>query len=211
MPSPKPGPRGPCGQQADDGQHDGPGDAVQEIGQVRGVIGEPLQRVRRRVDGEAIGLQPPDDGVPAGDVGPGPCSSTMAGLTEFRPAVPAGRRGSNNGGPAPPVNSRSVTVRIAVAWRGSQVVGLRRTLGVTRIPRGPVDETGVNPAGLTIRQVDAAVVRRRLHERSDRQLMVSVRTVNSHVAAVFGKLGAARRREVAVRVAELSVLDVQDR
>jgi DNA-binding CsgD family transcriptional regulator len=41
--------------------------------------------------------------------------------------------------------------------------------------------------------------------------MVSVRTVNSHVAAVFGKLGAARRREVAVRVAELSVLDVQDR
>jgi len=88
-----------------------------------------------------------------------------------------------------------------------------RTLGVTRIPRGPLVETRVNPAGLTARQVDVLRLLGRGYTNAQiaSQLVVSVRTVDSHVAAVLGKLGAASRREAAARAAELGVLDARDR
>jgi ATP/maltotriose-dependent transcriptional regulator MalT len=88
-----------------------------------------------------------------------------------------------------------------------------RALGVTRIPRGPVDETRVNPAGLTARQVDVLQLLGKGYTNAQiaSQLVVSVRTVDSHVAAVLAKLGAASRREAAARAAELGVLDAQDR
>jgi len=85
--------------------------------------------------------------------------------------------------------------------------GLRR-LGVTRIPRGPVATTRQNPAGLTIRQLE---VLRLLSaglsnpEIADR-LVVSPRTVDSHVAAVFDKLGARTRRDAVARATALGVL-----
>jgi DNA-binding CsgD family transcriptional regulator/tetratricopeptide (TPR) repeat protein len=83
-----------------------------------------------------------------------------------------------------------------------------RAAGETRIPRGPRDETRVNPAGLTARQID---VLRLLGQGCTNaeiasQLVVSVRTVDSHVAAVLGKLGAASRREAVASAAELGVL-----
>ena len=95
----------------------------------------------------------------------------------------------------------------------AKVRGRLRALGVTRIPRGPVEETRVNPAGLTTRQVDVLRLLSKGYTNAQiaSQLVVSVRTVDSHVAAVLGKLGAASRREAAARAAELGVLDAQDR
>ncbi len=85
--------------------------------------------------------------------------------------------------------------------------GLRR-LGIAHVPRGPVGATRQNPAGLTERQVQ---VLRLLSqgctnaEIADR-LVVSTRTVDSHVAAVLAKLGVATRRAAAARAADLGVL-----
>ena len=89
----------------------------------------------------------------------------------------------------------------------------RRRLGITHVPRGPVGATRQNPAGLTERQVQ---VLRLLSqgctnaEIADR-LVVSTRTVDSHVAAVLAKLGVATRRAAAAKAADLGVLDPQAR
>lgn len=74
-----------------------------------------------------------------------------------------------------------------------------RDRGVRNIPRGPSTPTRRNPEGLTERQVD---VLRLLAEGmtnaeiADR-LVVSVRTVDSHVAAILAKLGVGSRVEAA--------------
>jgi ATP/maltotriose-dependent transcriptional regulator MalT len=88
-----------------------------------------------------------------------------------------------------------------------------RALGTTRIPRGPRGETKGNPAGLTARQIDVLRLLGKGYTNTQiaSQLVVSVRTVDSHVAAVLAKLGAASRREAAAYAAELGVLDVENR
>jgi len=93
------------------------------------------------------------------------------------------------------------------------VRGRLRALGVTRIPRGPVGETRANPAGLTARQVDVLRLLGKGYTNAEiaSELVVSVRTVDSHVAAVLSKLGAPTRRAAAARAAELGVLDAGDR
>jgi DNA-binding CsgD family transcriptional regulator/tetratricopeptide (TPR) repeat protein len=85
-----------------------------------------------------------------------------------------------------------------------------RAAGMTRIPRGPRGEARVNPAGLTARQVDVLRLLGQgcTNAQIASQLVVSVRTVDSHVAAVLGKLGAASRQEAA---ADLGVLGPQNR
>ena len=78
-----------------------------------------------------------------------------------------------------------------------------RELGVTRIPRRPTAGTRAHPAGLTRRQADVlALLADGLTnaEIADR-LVVSVRTVDTHVAAILDRLGVRTRREAAVPVA----------
>jgi DNA-binding CsgD family transcriptional regulator/tetratricopeptide (TPR) repeat protein len=83
-----------------------------------------------------------------------------------------------------------------------------RMLGVTRIPRGPTDATRANPAGLTARQVEVlrlladGLTSPQIAER----LVLSVRTVESHVAAVLDKLGAPNRRAAVARATDLGIL-----
>ena len=93
------------------------------------------------------------------------------------------------------------------------VRGRLRALGVPRIPRGPLGETRANPAGLTPRQVDVLRLLGKGYTNAEiaSQLVLSVRTVDSHVAAVLAKLGAPTRRAAAARAAELGVLDAGDR
>jgi len=93
------------------------------------------------------------------------------------------------------------------------VRGRLRALGTTRIPRGPRGETRVNPAGLTTRQVEVLRLLGMGYTNAQiaSQLVVSVRTVDSHVAAVLAKLGAASRREAAASAAQLGVLDAENR
>jgi DNA-binding CsgD family transcriptional regulator/tetratricopeptide (TPR) repeat protein len=74
-----------------------------------------------------------------------------------------------------------------------------RELGVTRIPRRPTADTRAHPAGLTRRQADVlALLADGLTnaEIADR-LVVSVRTVDTHVAAILDRLGVRTRREAA--------------
>ena len=90
--------------------------------------------------------------------------------------------------------------------------GLRR-LGVAHVPRGPVGATRQNPAGLTERQVQVLGLLSQgctNAEIADR-LVISTRTVDSHVAAVLAKLGVATRRAAAARAADLGVLDPEAR
>ncbi len=93
------------------------------------------------------------------------------------------------------------------------LAGLIRTrlksLGVTRIPRGPLAGTRINPGGLTERQLTVVqlLVRGMTNTEIAAELVLSVRTVDSHVAAALDKLGARSRKDAAVRAAELGIVD----
>jgi DNA-binding CsgD family transcriptional regulator len=84
-----------------------------------------------------------------------------------------------------------------------------RDLGVTRVPRRPTAGTRAHPAGLTRRQADVlALLADGLTnaEIADR-LVLSVRTVDTHVAAILDRLGVRTRREAAAVARTLDAAD----
>jgi DNA-binding CsgD family transcriptional regulator len=79
-----------------------------------------------------------------------------------------------------------------------------RRRGTTRVPRGPTPTTRANVGGLTARQLDvlALLADGLTNAAIAERLVLSVRTVDHHVAAVLAKLGATTRRDAVRRAAE---------
>ena len=96
--------------------------------------------------------------------------------------------------------------RLGAAPLARRVRRRLRAHGTARVPRGPAQPTRADPAGLTARQraVLALVAEGLTNAEIAHRLVLSVRTVDSHVAAILLKLGAASRQEAVVQAAALS-------
>jgi len=77
-----------------------------------------------------------------------------------------------------------------------------RELGVTSVPRGPYASTAANPAGLTAREQEVLelVATGLTNAEIASRLFLSEKTVERHMAGIFGKLNVGSRAE-AVRAA----------
>jgi DNA-binding NarL/FixJ family response regulator len=76
------------------------------------------------------------------------------------------------------------------------------------VPRGPLAETRANPAGLTARQLEvlALLAEGLTNAEIAARLVVSIRTVDHHVAAVLARLGVDTRRAAGRRAADMGIL-----
>jgi DNA-binding CsgD family transcriptional regulator len=81
--------------------------------------------------------------------------------------------------------------------------------GVSGVPRGPTRATRENPFGLTPRQMDVLghMAEGMTNAEIADRLFVSSRTVDHHVSAILGKLGAATRAEAVVIGGEAGLFD----
>ena len=84
-----------------------------------------------------------------------------------------------------------------------------RELGITRVPRRPTADTRAHPAGLTRRQADvlALIADGLTNAEIADELVLSVRTVDTHVGAILDRLGVRSRREAA---SVARTLDLED-
>ncbi len=86
-----------------------------------------------------------------------------------------------------------------------RVRGELRERGTRSIPRGPSAPTRHNPAGLTGRQVEVLrlVAEGLTNAQIAERLVLSVRTVDTHVAAILAKLDVPSRQDAARRASEV--------
>ncbi|GIJ72309.1 AAA family ATPase [Virgisporangium ochraceum] len=96
---------------------------------------------------------------------------------------------------------------------GRRVRARLRDVGVTRIPRGPTDTTRDNPAGLTERQLTVLrmVAEGLTNAQIAERLVVSTRTVDTHVGAVLDKFGVRNRRDAVAHAVTLGIVPGQSR
>ena len=89
-----------------------------------------------------------------------------------------------------------------------QVRARLRELGVPNVPRGPMAGTRENPAGLTERQLEVLRLLAAGLTNSEiaSQLVLSVRTVDRHVAEILAKLGVTSRRQASAQAEALGIL-----
>jgi DNA-binding CsgD family transcriptional regulator len=83
-----------------------------------------------------------------------------------------------------------------------------RSMGVRRLPRAPRTGAPGHPAGLTSRQEDVLklIVDGLTNAEIADEFVVSVRTVDHHVAAILARLGVANRRQAAERARHLGLV-----
>lgn len=95
----------------------------------------------------------------------------------------------------------SILDSLGAAPLARQVRAGLRQLGVLNVPRGPMAGTRENPAGLTERQLEVLQVLADGLTNGEiaSQLVLSVRTVDRHVAEILAKLGVASRRQAEPR------------
>ena len=112
---------------------------------------------------------------------------------------------ADSGQPKPTVQALQMLEELGATAAAGLVRGRLPAVGLARRPRGPHSTTRTNPAGLTSRQLDvlALLSDGLTNAEIAAQLVLSVRTVDHHVAAIFEKLGVSTRRAAARKAAEL--------
>jgi DNA-binding CsgD family transcriptional regulator len=86
-----------------------------------------------------------------------------------------------------------------------------RESGARGLPRGPRAATQQNPAGLTARELQVLELVRHGLSNGDiaRRLFLSRKTVDHHVSAILGKLGAGSRTEAGALAAKIGIASAQ--
>jgi DNA-binding CsgD family transcriptional regulator/tetratricopeptide (TPR) repeat protein/energy-coupling factor transporter ATP-binding protein EcfA2 len=81
--------------------------------------------------------------------------------------------------------------------------------GLAHVPRGPAPATRNNPAGLTDRQLGVLqlLAQGLTNAEIAGRLVLSTRTVDSHVAALLEKLGARNRKDAVMRARTFGIVD----
>ena len=83
-----------------------------------------------------------------------------------------------------------------------------RAAGVATVARGPRASTAANPAGLTRREMEVLELLAEgcSNQQIARRLYLSRKTVDHHVSAILGKLGAPTRGVAAASARDLGLL-----